>query len=109
MDLVVPVSAVPGPGETVLGGELRRSPGGKGANQAVAAARLGARVAMVGRVGADADGQTLRDALATDAVDVTGVESLADTATGTALIAVTASGENSIVVAPGANGALLPA
>jgi ribokinase len=106
MDLVVPVPAVPAPGETVLVGALRRSPGGKGANQAVAAARLGARVALVGRVGDDEDGRVLLRALGDEGVLAAGRVALAHAATGTALICVTPGGENTIVVAPGANGAL---
>src|SRR5687768_18195439 len=70
MDLVVGCHRLPGPGETILGGALSTFPGGKGANQAVAAARLGARVAMVGRVGDDAFGATLRHGLERNGVDV---------------------------------------
>ncbi len=108
MDLVVPVPRHPRPGETVLGGDLRRVPGGKGANQAVAAARMGARVRMVGRVGEDAFGRALFEALAREGVDASGVLALADAPTGVALIAVSESGENAIVVSPGANARLGP-
>ena len=69
MDLVMRLPRVPGPGETLSGHEFSTVPGGKGANQAVACARMGAPVAMVGRVGADANGRTLLDALKTDAID----------------------------------------
>jgi ribokinase len=105
VDLVVRVPALPGPGETVLGTELERHPGGKGGNQAVAAARAGAAVRMIGAVGADADGAWLLDGLAREDVDVTWVARLPG-ATGTALIAVAAGGENQIVVGQGANGRL---
>ncbi|HEY54396.1 MAG TPA: ribokinase [Caldilineae bacterium] len=103
MDLVVRTPHMPAPGETVLGGNFQTIPGGKGANQAVAAARLGARVSMVGRVGADAFGTALLANLQVEGVDVRHV--LADTtaASGVALITVDESGQNSIVVASGAN------
>jgi ribokinase len=103
LDLVVGVERHPGPGETVVGGECRQLPGGKGANQAVAAARLGSAVAMVGRVGDDMQGTWLRGALAGERVDVRHVRTDKDAHTGTALIAVDTSGENTIVVSPGAN------
>jgi ribokinase len=103
LDIVVPVPHHPAPGETVLGGDHFRNPGGKGANQAVAAARLGQRVAMVGRVGADDSGRTLLTALETDGVDVARVRIDHDAPTGIALIAVDDRGENAIVVSPGAN------
>ncbi len=109
LDLVVPVPHHPVPGETVLGGELAEHPGGKGANQAVAAARLGAQVAMVGRVGADADGVRLRAALEREGVNVRWVLAEQGSRTGRALIAVDReTGENTIVVSPGANTALAP-
>ena len=104
LDLVVEVASIPAPGETVLGGGLRRIPGGKGANQAVAAARLGRRVAMVGRVGDDDAGTMLRAALASAGVDTTSLHTTPETPSGTALIAVGADGDNAIVVSPGANG-----
>ena len=102
MDFVVPVPALPGAGETVLGGDLERHQGGKGANQAVAAARAGAKVRMIGAVGRDASGGELRAGLTAEGVDVEWVAEV-DAATGTALICVAPSGENQIVVAPGAN------
>jgi ribokinase len=108
MDLVARAPRMPGPGETVIGGDLVTVPGGKGANQAVAAARLGADVTMVGRVGDDAFGTTLTAGLANAGVDVNHVGTETDTATGVALIVVDDSGQNSIVVAPGANMRLLP-
>ena len=101
-DLVVATPHLPGPGETVRGGDLVRLPGGKGANQAVAAARLGTQVRMVGAVGADAEGDGQLAALAAAGVDTGRVRRVA-AATGVAMIAVAADGENLIIVAPGAN------
>ncbi|MEE8170258.1 MAG: ribokinase [Phycisphaerae bacterium] len=109
MDLVVRVPHVPAPGETVVGGDLARYPGGKGANQAVAAARLGAKTIMIGRVGDDANGRALLDALAADGVDTTHVRVCDDAPTGAATIAVSDDGENAICVAPGANARVTPA
>ena len=105
VDLVLPVQRIPRPGETVLAGVMTRGPGGKGANQAVASARAGARTAMVAALGDDDGGALLRDALGSSGVDLSLV-SATDTPTGTAIITVDDSGENSIVVAPGANGEL---
>lgn len=107
MDLVVRVERHPRPGETLLGSDVERHPGGKGGNQAVAAARLGAAVRMVGRVGDDGFGAELRAALERDRVDVTEVRTAARP-TGVALIQVDAAGQNTIVVAPGANATLAP-
>jgi len=104
LDMVVDVAHVPLVGETVLGGDLRRIAGGKGANQAVAAARLGRRVAMVGRVGDDEGGEILRGALDADGVDTSALTTTPATPNGVALIAVDADGDNAIVVSPGANG-----
>lgn len=102
IDLVARCARLPQPGETIGGAEFRRIPGGKGANQAVAAARLGARVRFIGRVGRD---RFALDALAQEGVDVTGV--IADEGeSGVAVIFVDDEGENVIVVAPGANGRL---
>ena len=109
MDLVVRSPRIPRPGETIIGGEYRHVPGGKGANQAVAAARLGAQVAMVGRLGRDAFGDQLRNNLAAGRVDTPFVVQDAGIATGVALIVVDDAGQNSIVVAPGANMRLSPA
>jgi ribokinase len=103
LDIVVGVDRHPAPGETVLGDDRQELPGGKGANQAVAAARLGAEVAFVGRVGDDDAGRRLRDGLAAESVDVTHVRVDADAPTGVALIAVDRAGENTIVVSSGAN------
>lgn len=108
-DLVVQTAAFPKPGETVSGGDLATGAGGKGANQAVAAGRLGGAVSMVGAVGADAHGDLLRSSVAASGVDVSSVAVRDGVATGTALITVDAHGENTIVVSPGANGTLAPA
>ncbi|HEX5401013.1 MAG TPA: ribokinase [Pseudonocardiaceae bacterium] len=102
IDLVTTVQAHPRPGETVRGAGLDRLPGGKGANQALAAARAGARTLLCGRIGAD--GTDYRDGLAHRGVDCTGVHTVADTPSGHALIAVDGHGENTIIVIPGANG-----
>jgi ribokinase len=106
MDLVVTVPHLPRPGETVLGERLGRYPGGKGANQAVAAARLGGQVAMVGRVGSDDFGSELVANLTANRVDASGVEPDNSAATGAALIYVGPDGQNMIAVAPGANARL---
>lgn len=103
LDLVVPVPHHPRPGETVLGSDHFSNPGGKGANQAVAAARLGRRVAMVGCVGDDDTGTDLRASLAAEGVDADRVVALDDAPTGIALISVDEAGENTIIVSPGAN------
>ncbi|MCY2929811.1 MAG: ribokinase [Planctomycetota bacterium] len=108
MDLVVRAAAMPKPGQTVLGERFVTAPGGKGANQAVAAARLGGHCAMIGRVGDDAFGLQLLDALGEEGVECTGVAATREAATGVALILVDRCGENSIVVAPGANALLTP-
>jgi ribokinase len=103
-DVSLSCRTLPQPGQTLLADSVRRSPGGKGANQAVAAARAGgARTSMVGAVGDDADGAQLRATLAGASVDTAGVRVVPGLATGLALITVDASGENTIVVAPGAN------
>jgi len=105
-DLVVRAERLPAPGETVTGGRFSRHGGGKGANQAVAAARLGAQVAMVGAVGRDELGEAALAALAAEGVDVGAVSRLDAVATGVALICVDAAGENQIAVASGANAEL---
>ncbi len=102
-DLVVRAPALPGPGETVLGSAFLVAPGGKGANQAVAAARLGARVTLVARVGADEFGDRALAGLGREGIDTTFVARDAEAASGVALIVVSESGENAIAVAPGAN------
>ncbi|MFF1460365.1 ribokinase [Streptomyces sp. NPDC058330] len=106
-DLVVGVERRPAPGETVLGSDLVVHPGGKGANQAVAAARLGARTALLARVGDDAHGRLLRESQRAAGVD-TGPVLVGGAPTGVALITVDPSGDNSIVVSPGANARLTP-
>jgi len=103
IDIVARVSRLPEPGETVTGAELSRFPGGKGANQALAARRLGADVALVARVGADATADEALSLLREGGVDLDQCCAIEGAATGTALIAVAPSGENHIVVAPGAN------
>jgi ribokinase len=102
-DLLVRVRALPGPGETITGGVFEMAGGGKGANQAVAAARAGASVAMVGAVGADEFGERLLEELAGEGVSVAGVVRLPGAATGLAAIVVDEEGENQIAVASGAN------
>ena len=105
MDLVVAVDRTPRLGETVTGRQFAQIPGGKGANQALAAARAGGNVRMIGAVGNDAFGQRIRAVLEADRVDTTGVL-VVDEPTGTAHIVVDADGENSIVVVSGANGSM---
>jgi ribokinase len=102
-DLVVAVERLPQPGETVTGGRFSRHGGGKGANQAVAAARAGARVRFVGAVGDDDLGDAALRQLADEGIDVTGVVRLAGEPTGVALISVDERGRNQITVASGAN------
>ncbi|MFC5200958.1 ribokinase [Streptomyces kaempferi] len=106
-DLVIGVERRPAAGETVLGSDLVVHPGGKGANQSVAAARLGARTALLARVGDDAHGRLLLDSQRAAGVDTAGVL-VGGAPTGVALITVDPSGDNSIVVSPGANGRLTP-
>lgn len=108
MDLAVRVARMPDPGETVLGNSFQTSGGGKGANQAVAVARLGGRCRLVGRVGGDAFGRELLAGLRGEGIDCEHVQVVADQPTGVAMIVVNAQGENSIVVASGANHALTP-
>jgi ribokinase len=108
IDLVVTAGRLPGPGETVVGGRFARHHGGKGGNQAVAAARLGAGTAFVGAVGNDTFGAEARAALAVEGVDLGGLVRIDGESTGVALILVDALGENSIAVAGGANVALSP-
>ena len=103
MDISVTVPRLPGPGATVLGGAAAFAPGGKGANQAVAAARLGGQVLMAGCVGDDDFGRALRAALATEGVRDDGVRTVPGVPTGLAMITVDEAGENIITVAPGAN------
>ncbi|MGQ0573121.1 MAG: PfkB family carbohydrate kinase [Pseudonocardia sp.] len=106
LDLVARVAALPAPGETVAAGELRRVPGGKGANQALAAARLGADVTLVAAVGDDPAAAEALALLRAGGVDLRAVRTAAWTSTGHALITVDGAGETTIVVAAGANAAL---
>jgi ribokinase len=106
-DLVVRAPHFPQPGETISGDDLHIIPGGKGANQAVAAARQGVSVAMLGRVGQDSFGPFLLDSLKSNTVDITHVRA-DESATGTAIIVVDGNGQNSIVLSAGANGKVTP-
>jgi ribokinase len=105
-DLVLRCTALPLPGETVHGRDFRTLPGGKGANQAIAAARLGASVAFIGCVGDDDFGRTAQFVLAGEGVDTSHLHVVAGTATGVAMILVDDAGQNSIALAAGANAAL---
>lgn len=109
LDIVATGPKLPHPGETVTGARLARHPGGKGANQALAARRLGAEVALVGAVGADEMAEEALRLLQAGGVDLSGVQHVNGETTGVALIAVSADGENQIIVCPGANAALRPA
>ncbi|MGF6832884.1 ribokinase [Paenarthrobacter sp. TE4293] len=105
LDITATADRLPSPGETVGGGVLRQQPGGKGANQAVAAARLAGMSRMVGAVGQDDAGLSLITAMASAGVDVQDIARV-EAATGTALVLVDSEGENQIVVCPGANGSV---
>ncbi|MGN6274175.1 MAG: ribokinase [Protaetiibacter sp.] len=107
MDLVVRQPRLPEPGETMFGSSFTTVPGGKGLNQAIAAARVGGDVAFLGAVGGDAFGRELRDTLETSGVNTDAI-ALVERPTGTAHIAVLDGGENAIVVVPDANGVELP-
>ncbi|QNO37208.1 ribokinase [Protaetiibacter sp. SSC-01] len=107
MDLVVRQPRLPEPGETMFGSSFATVPGGKGLNQAIAAARVGGSVAFLGAVGGDAFGRELRETLAAAGVDTDGI-ALVERPTGTAHISVLDGGENAIVVVPDANGVELP-
>lgn len=106
MDLVVRMPAIPRPGETLLGGRFATFPGGKGANQAVAAARLGSHVSMIGKVGGDTFGEQMLQIIKKEGIDTRFIGVDPQSATGVALITVDAQGQNSISVASGANFAL---
>ena len=108
LDLAATVSRLPVPGETVSGAELKRFPGGKGANQALAARRLGAHVHLVARVGKDAEADAALALLRADGVDLSLCLYDGALPTGIAMIAISPGGENQIVVAPGANRAMRP-
>ena len=107
MDLVTQAARFVGPGETILGERFLTIPGGKGANQAVAAARLGAEVALVGALGIDTFGRQLRQGLASEGIDLSHTAHLDDCSSGTASITI-AGGENQIIVVPGANARVTP-
>lgn len=109
LDLVVRAGHIPAPGETIMGDSLRMIPGGKGANQAVAVARLGDGGTFVSKLGADLFGDQMREVLSQENLDTSYLLTDPDLPNGVALITVDDQGENSIVVAPGANGNLLPA
>jgi ribokinase len=109
LDLSARVARLPAPGETITGAALSRFPGGKGANQALAARRLGTNVRLVACVGEDAAADEALALLREGGVDLAGVQVLGDSQTGVALICVDPAGENQIVVAPGANAAMDPA
>lgn len=109
LDLVSKGNKIPAPGETVRGESFQTFHGGKGANQAVAAARLGYPVSMIAKVGDDDFGPRLRDALAAEGIDVSQVGTAASVSSGVAMISVDNAGQNSITVVPGANDMLTPA
>jgi ribokinase len=108
IDLVASAERIPLQGETVLGNSFQIHPGGKGANQAVAIGRLGYAVNMIGCLGDDMFGAQLRSHMQEAGVEMSGVGTIADSASGVALIVVAQSGENSIVIAPGANASVTP-
>lgn len=107
-DMVVKTSRFPNPGETLIGGEFFVFPGGKGANQAVAAARMGAEVRLICAVGSDSFGEQAIASYEKEGIVTDAIEKVNGFASGIALITVNAQGENEIVVAPGANDRLLP-
>ncbi|MCX5660356.1 MAG: ribokinase, partial [Planctomycetota bacterium] len=109
VDMIVRVPRLPAPGETVGEGQFLQAFGGKGANQAVAAARAGGRVAFLACVGDDAIGRAMVEGYAREGIDVGPILRASDAPTGTALILIDAKGENSIAVAPGANDTITPA
>ena len=108
MDLVLRCGRLPRPGETVIAESFEEIPGGKGANQSVAAARAGGDVRMIGRIGDDGFGSKLLTHLREQSIDCGGVRTVEDCPTGVAMVAVEETGENSILVVPGANGRLTP-
>ena len=108
IDLILELDALPAGGETVVGRRALLRPGGKGANQAVAAALAGASVRLVGRVGDDEHARTVLSAAESCGVDVSAVQEVPGESTGVAMVMVTGDGENAIVVSPGANAALRP-
>jgi ribokinase len=109
VDYIASVQRLPSPGQTVAASKLIRRFGGKGANQAIAAARQGAKVRLIGCLGDDPDGSDYLERLKQESISVAGIRRIASQRTGTALIAVDEQAENMIIVAAGANGALRPA
>jgi ribokinase len=109
MDLVMRIARVPSAGETLAGHDFHALPGGKGANQAVACARLGGKVVMIGQVGTDPYGGSLCQGLEADGIDISLVRQTSVAETGVAVILVEDGGQNRILLAAGANGALVPA
>jgi ribokinase len=107
-DMVIKTTKFPSPGETILGGDFFMSAGGKGANQAVAAKRLGGTVSFLGKIGTDMFGQQAIQLLKEEGINVDSVRTSPEKPSGMALITIDSNGENSIVVAPGANETLLP-
>ena len=107
-DMIIKVDRIPKPGETVIGGAFSTAAGGKGANQAVAAARVGGHVTLVARVGEDMFGQQAMQGFVADKIDVNHVTPDSNAPSGVALIFVDERGENSIAVASGANAHLTP-
>ncbi|MBO0432738.1 ribokinase [Enterococcus sp. DIV0660C] len=105
MDTTLRLQKMPKPGETMHTSDIFHSGGGKGANQAVAAKRSGANTAFIGAVGADSEGTTLLELLAKEQIDISGISTIPDTATGQAMIMVDDAGENSILIHAGANNA----
>lgn len=108
MDLVVSVPRFPAAGETLIGGDYAQHPGGKGANQAVAAARAGGQVVMVGKLGSDGFAEVLRAQLEQDHIDTSHIANLSDAPTGVAFISVDEAAQNIIIVSSGANARLMP-
>lgn len=108
-DLIIKVPEIPGPGETILGGKFQTFPGGKGANQAVAAARSGGDVAFIASVGDDTYGEEALNLYRLDSINTGYIKICKDIPSGIAMITISDSGENAITVAPGANSELLPA
>ena len=107
-DMVITASSIPKPGETVVGNQLLMNQGGKGANQAVAAARLGGQVSFVGRVGGDIFGEQAEDIIGNFGIDTQFLHKDASVSTGVALITIDKNGQNAITVAPGANSNVSP-
>ena len=108
MDLVITTQRAPEAGETLSGTDFHTIPGGKGANQAVAAAKLGCTVALIGRVGSDAFGEKLLETLSKSGVNISNISRDAEASTGIAIITVEADGQNRILLVPGANGKITP-